>query len=151
MRGILSLLLILLIVLGQGLSHSHAGTGVAEPTDHAARPHIHLSVGHSHHHHHDGNDHHDHDDVSELEDVTTVALGWVSDVVDHDGDAIYLAQSASTLSRVSKSLSTGAASISATLTRWTLPPNPSAVPHHRHVVHESDGRHIYLLVESLRL
>lgn len=91
MKQLVSLLLIPMIVLGQAMPHSHAGTGVAESDDHASRPHLHLSIGHSHHHDADHADHeHDHGTIkTEADDF---ASSGYSLPIEHDSDAIYLAQ-----------------------------------------------------------
>ena len=58
-RRIVHLLLMPLMLANQGLclAHVHHGTGVAEPPDHASRPHIHFG----HHRHDDAAHGHDHD------------------------------------------------------------------------------------------
>ena len=100
MRSLISLLLIPLFVLGQPLPHSHAWTGVEQPSDHAARPHVHLPGGHSHHpnqveasHHHDGKA--DHSDS-----VDKVRTGFSCPPICHDTNAIYLAAATGSASRV---------------------------------------------------
>lgn len=91
MHRFISLLLIPFFVLGQGLPHAHAGTGVAAPDRHAARPHVHWS-GHDH-------GHHDHDvHAAELESAGGCSLLPSSE---HDSDAVYLAASTGSATRLS--------------------------------------------------
>jgi hypothetical protein len=96
MNRVLSLLLIPLFVLGQCLPHSHAGSGVAEPDDHALRPHLHLH-GHAHDGVHAHDDHHQH--ASEDDSASQDAL--LSPAAEHDSDAVYLAASSHSLTRAS--------------------------------------------------
>jgi hypothetical protein len=146
MRTLLSLLLIPFFVLGQVLPHSHAGTGVNEPDDHAVRPHVHLSIGHSHHHH-DGSDHHHADVVSEA----LVAVACLSPRVDHNSDAIYLVPSTSTVGRVSTALSICVASFPAINDCWGYQPVVALTRRFGVAYQRYDGLPIYLLVASLRL
>lgn len=101
MNRLLSILLIPLFVLGQSLPHSHAGSGVVEPDDHAGRPHVHLSAGQGNHHEHNVSDGHGHghDLQDEKASDDSPLTGSLSVPVDHDSDAIYVAQSNSTLGR----------------------------------------------------
>lgn len=95
-----SLVLIPLLLVGQsfGMAHTHQGTGVAEPKDHAARPHFHTHGGngrrHHHHHHSYGNTtanglgrvkHRHHGEAHESPE----AASWRS-AADHDDDAVYV-------------------------------------------------------------
>ena len=102
MNRLVSLLLIPLLMLGHLLPHSHVGTGTDQPDDHAARPHIHLAS------HDSGTDSHQHAEVSEdHEHAETIheksdAVGrshGISGQNDHYDDAIYLANSPSTIGR----------------------------------------------------
>lgn len=89
------------------MPHSHAGTAMAEPEDHAARPHVHLHL-HGHNHHHSGGQGHQHHAphvqpkmVKSSSNVATVAIGLAGD---HDDDAVYLPED-STYSPTGKSVS----------------------------------------------
>lgn len=142
MNRLLSLLLIPFFVLGQALPHSHAGTGVAESSDHALRPHVHL---HGHEHAHD--DHHDHADSDES--PSRIDLLLPAD--DHDSDAVYLAASAQSLTRVSGSLA-----VDVHLADWAAIPMPITVDtRSRYRTSDPPDRYatlpIYLLTASLRL
>ena len=99
MNRFLSVLLIPLFVLGQALPHSHAGSGMVEPVDHAARPHLHLFLGHSpdHTHHDDGD--HDRDHGEQVDSVDSTSVHFLSTHDDHDSDAVYLVKSDTSLSR----------------------------------------------------
>lgn len=147
MNRFVSLLLIPLFVLGQVLPHSHAGSGVVEPDDHSARPHVHLS--HSHHEHGDGHEHgHEHDTVvSSLDGFTATPHS-----ANHDHDAVYFAASTVFASRA----------VVATQFEWStmldLPlPSTLAIGELRSCSRISDPPDrcspipIYLLVASLRL
>jgi hypothetical protein len=100
MNRFVSLLLIPIFMLGQGLPHSHAGTGVLEPDDHASRPHVHLSVGHSHHH---GDDHdhadHEHNDDTVTSEANSHGNTSYSLPREHDDDAIYVGQNIASVAR----------------------------------------------------
>ena len=87
-----SLLLIPIFVLGSAVPHSHAGSSAPIPSDHSARPHIHVG---SHHHGHHGHTHsHEHDEPSDPLVATAGpddAAGSCADrPLGHDADAIYL-------------------------------------------------------------
>ncbi len=89
MQKLVSLLLIPLCLMGQFFCpHSHHGTGVAEPSGHSARPHIHLSGGpdhrHGHTHHHHGHRDSDADHAAEPTDHESA-----TPLTDHDRDALY--------------------------------------------------------------
>ncbi|EMI57509.1 hypothetical protein [Rhodopirellula sallentina] len=122
MIRLVSLLLIPLFVLGHALPHSHAGTGVVEPDGHSIRAHIHLAGGHHHGHDHANDDHdhadsihadndhadndHDHSvhdhcngESSDSSESKTQAPASVSVPMDHDSDAIYLADVDGAVSR----------------------------------------------------
>jgi hypothetical protein len=97
---LLSLLLIPMFVLGQMMPHSHAGSGMVEPDDHASRPHVHLSVDHSHHH----GDDHDHADGEHNDDAVNNEADSHGNTGyslprEHDADAIYLGHSIALVAR----------------------------------------------------
>lgn len=98
MCRLVSLVLIPLLLVGQsvGLAHTHEGQGIAEPVDHAVRPHFHThgAKGHRHHHHSHANTtanglgrvkHHDQGNVHE----SPQPASWRS-MDDHDEDAVYV-------------------------------------------------------------
>ncbi len=116
MRNLLSLLLIPLAVLGQCLPHSHAGIGTGGMDDHASRSHVHISGGHKHdpldgHCHGEGHHAEDHHDgrldeergqdrhaphiagtgLPLLAQAITGPAVDSSSPVEHDSDAIYIA------------------------------------------------------------
>ncbi|WP_231603104.1 hypothetical protein [Neorhodopirellula pilleata] len=172
LNRLLSILLIPLFVLGQALPHSHAGSGMVEPEDHANLPHLHLSSGHSHGHHHGDGHRHGHDDghgdhghahPSDTPTGQSPQAGqspkagespqatFMSTPVDHDSDAVYVAQSNNTLGRASHVLQASFASVGVFV---EFP----ADRHDRQWLHRSNqmpdrstGLPIYLLVASLRL
>lgn len=84
LRRIIVLLLIPLLVTSPELcfAHSHRGTGMTEPVDHAARPHVHS---HKHHHHHGDRTHHRHDQKGSDPSGTRFS----APAGDHDDDATY--------------------------------------------------------------
>ena len=148
MNRLLSILLIPLFVLGHALPHSHAGSGMAEPDDHAARPHWHLFGGHSSDHcDHDQECHgHDHEG-----DVDSDGGDVLSTPDDHDSDAVYLTHADASLNRLSASkqidtpISCGLVEFCGDCPNRTafgfakpLPDRPAELP-------------IYLLIASLRL
>jgi len=142
MNGLLSLLLIPFFVLGQALPHSHAGTGVAESSGHALRPHLHL---HSHEHSH--GDHHEHADESDA----TSPSDLLSPAAEHDSDAVYLAASGQLLTRVS-----GSFGIDVHTTDWVAVSLPIVVDtRSRMRTSDPPDRYatlpIFLLTASLRL
>ncbi len=142
MDRFLSLLLIPFFVLGQCLPHTHAGTGVAEPSGHALRPHVHLH-GHEHAH----VDHHGHADASESPPPNDLLLP----AEEHDSDAVYLAASAQSLTRASGSLAVDVHS-----TDWVAVSMPMAVDtRSRYRTNDPPDRYatlpIYLLTASIRL
>ena len=107
LRRVLSTVLIFPLLGSQlpAMPHSHAGTGISEPNDHAARPHVHLH-GHGHHHHGDGHSHHHHAPVANSKPVKVkrTPITAVNAVGEHGDDAVYLPEG-STYSPTSKSLS----------------------------------------------
>ncbi len=94
LRRVLTMLLIIPLLGSQlpALPHTHADTGMAEPEDHASRPHVHMHRQVGHHHHH-GSSHQHHypastePTVDDLDNAASVAL---SATQDHDYDAVYL-------------------------------------------------------------
>lgn len=86
MRYLLPMILIgIQLAQGMAVPHSHAGTGVAEPAEHAQRPHFHLCLP-SHHEHPHGHCH-PHRGIGE-EPLTLPADPEVPPA-DHDSDAVY--------------------------------------------------------------
>jgi len=151
MRSLISLLLIPFFVLGQVLPHSHAGTGVGQPSDHAARLHVHVPGGHSHHHHHHrtGQNHHHDDDAGVTDKVDE--NGFCGLLIDHDADAIYLAASTRLVVRVVAADRVDASSDAAVIDCWLereIQPRPGGriAPPERHA-----GVPIYLRIASLRI
>lgn len=83
MSRVIALLLIPLCLLGQPMPHAHADRSGKD--DHDARTHIHVGhvhPGHCHHHSHGGGHHHHHD--------AEPGLPGLSDLPDHDADAVFL-------------------------------------------------------------
>ncbi|MEO8268482.1 MAG: hypothetical protein ABI557_02105 [Aureliella sp.] len=151
MNRLLSLLLIPFFVLGQALPHSHAGTGVHQPADHAARPHVHLSGGHSHNHDCDDHSHSHVDQVALANPVESAQAAVSSTPVEHDSDAIYLAQSNSFPGRVSAIGQLSFASVGTFVELLSDRPVLSGVCCSKQSSDRSAGLPIYLLVASLRL
>lgn len=151
MNRLLSLLLIPFFVLGQALPHSHAGIGVHQPDDHAARPHVHLSGGHSHHHDCDDHSHSHADQVASTNPVDSVQTDVSATPVEHDSDAIYLAQSNSFPVRASAIGQLSFATVGTLVEYLSDRPVPSGVCCSKQSLDRSAGLPIYLLVNSLRL
>ncbi len=149
MNRLLSLLLIPFFVLGQVLPHSHAGIGVHQPDDHAARPHVHLFGGHSHHH--DSDDHSHVDQAASTNPVDSIGTVVAATPVEHDSDAIYLAQSNSFPSRASAIGQLSFATVGTIVELLSDRPVPSGVCCSKITLDRCAGLPIYLLVASLRL
>lgn len=153
MHRLVSLLLIPLCLMGQFFCpHSHHGTGVAEPSGHSARPHIHLSGGHDHHHGHP----HRHHSHGESDDADHPAESTVpesaSPLTDHDRDALYLVNSScdSRLSAVRVIVDFSPAS-----GFWAFAPMPLLSPLSTAGAFDPPDRYgglaLYLRVSSLRI
>jgi len=149
MRPLLSLLLIATFMLGHVVPHSHAASGGAEPGDHAHRPHIHLSHGHDHDH---GHHHGQADRQSAGEKSPGDALTELSLACDHDGDAIYFADSDWTVARSAIANNLDSSSLPFFSLVGNIPQRErlyrrdSVLPEHRR-----PKLPIYLLTASLRL
>jgi len=149
---VLSLLLIPLFMLGQAMPHSHAGTGVFESEDQASRPHVHLSVDHSHHH---GDDQGHADNEQNDKPVTSEADSRGSSAYllpcGYDAGAIYVGQNFASIDRSSAPISIDVGDFGSVIEFWGdlgVPTPASLRPawSERHA-----GLPIYLLVASLRL
>ena len=99
MNQFVSLLLIPIFMLGHMLPHSHAGTSVVEPNGHSLRPHIHVSSVHHHDHDDEDHGHHHAGDEFDTQNSETAANATLSVPMDHDSDAVFLADADWTASR----------------------------------------------------
>ena len=91
-----ALLVVQLLLRGLAVSYGHAHDGRPESTDHANRPHLHLT-GHAHSHgssheragnSHSHHSHHQHDDSGAP--VTSDPVTQLPDSSDHDEGAVYV-------------------------------------------------------------
>ncbi|TWT97254.1 hypothetical protein [Neorhodopirellula pilleata] len=151
MNRLFSILLIPLFVLGQALPHSHAGSGMVEQDDHAGRPHVHLSSGHSHDQGHQDGDEHGHDHQDDKASDDSPRTGVLSVPVNHDSDAIYVGQSNITLGRASAVSQLNFANICTFVEVFTDRPDRRSLLGSNQMPDRSAGLPIYLLVASLRL
>lgn len=155
MHRFVSLLLIPVFVLGQPLPHSHAGMNGGESEGHSQRPHFHLSVDHHHghtgegHHHHHHHHPHEQGDPSELHAELTFSNVF-SIPVDHDSDAVYLADTDWTVSRT-VSVPVVNATIFWIRTVRPIVTNTRADCRQCHPPDRDAGLPVYLLTASLRL
>lgn len=97
-RRVLNLLLAALILVspGQYAAHAHHGDDLAEPNDHAMRPHFHLG-NHGHHHTDHGEECHGHhsrdkhwDGCNRCNDCANACLLVDPSFSDHDSSAVFI-------------------------------------------------------------
>jgi len=156
LNRLLCLVLIPMLMHGNALAHSHAGTGVDEPSDHAACPHIHWPFEH---HHHARGDSHDHDRGSNAPHASSkptcpAESGAVIPLaVEHDANAIFLGTHhpifapAFPVGNATSDCELGRSEgMGAILPRLLPSPRRSPLPPDRYA-----GLPIYLQVASLRL
>jgi len=89
LRRYTSILCLVSYIAGQlaAVPHAHGGN-VSEPSDHGARPHIHISwFGHSHSHD-DGDTHHGHQ--HDVDRSKSISSDSDTSSNDHDSTAVYL-------------------------------------------------------------
>jgi len=91
-RAISTILVLLQLAQGLAFAHSHTCDGVAEPAQHAQRPHIHFGSIAAHQHDHDHGHPHEHDQTL-VPNQATLGSDATPDR-SHDSDAIYVSKDA---------------------------------------------------------